>query len=160
MKLLTKANEEQLLDLFGNEAMRPYVKSTNGIEISVWPEFIDGRFNNGSALYIWAYHVRIDNNSNNIVKLESRYWRILDEKGNLQEVRGEGVVGQQPIIAPGASHQYSSGVHLKYPSGIMSGNYQMRHIASELENEGSGEVFSVEIPAFSLDVPTGKKVVN
>lgn len=129
-----------------------YVATTKGIEITVWPEFIDTKSNLSGELFIWAYHVRIDNNGPEPVKLVNRYWRIIDEKGIVQEVSGEGIIGEQPTIAPHSSHQYSSGVHLRYPSGIMTGHYQM-HL-------GSGEVFNAKIPTFSLDVPDVKKVIH
>jgi ApaG protein len=129
-----------------------YVETTRDIEITVWPEFIDNKSTIVGDLFIWAYHVRIDNKGENSVKLVSRYWRIIDEKGIVQEVAGEGVIGEQPNIEPHSSHQYSSGVHLRNSSGIMTGHYQMT-----LEN---GEVFNAKIPTFSLDVPNSKKVIN
>jgi len=129
-----------------------YVETTRDIEITVWPEFIDSKSNIVGDLFIWAYHVRIDNKGAEAVRLTNRYWRIVDEKGIVQEVNGEGIIGEQPNILPHTSHQYSSGVHLRYPSGIMTGHYQMR-----LEN---GEVFNVKIPAFSLDVPSINSVIN
>ncbi|MBM3580239.1 MAG: Co2+/Mg2+ efflux protein ApaG, partial [Alphaproteobacteria bacterium] len=104
-------------------------------------------------LFVWAYHVRIDNRGKDAAQLVNRYWRILDEKGVVQEVNGEGVVGEQPTIAPGGTYQYSSGIHLRYPSGIMSGRYEMRQV-------DGGAAFNVTIPSFSLDVPSIKHVVN
>lgn len=152
MTRLSKSNKvEDLLSLsFIN---KPYIATTENIQITVWPEFIDSKSSAMGDLFIWAYHVRIDNKSFDSVKLINRYWRIIDEKGIVQEVNGEGVVGEQPIIAPNSSYQYSSGVHLRYPSGIMAGQYQMKKI----EN---GEVFDVKIPTFSLDVPSVKSVIN
>ena len=96
--------------------------------------------------------MRLDNKKTESVKLTSRYWRIIDEQGVVQEVNGEGVVGEQPIIAAGASYQYSSGVHLRHPSGIMTGTYQMQ--------KNNLESFEVKIPTFSLDVPSVKSIIN
>jgi ApaG protein len=79
------------------------------------------------------------------VQLLTRHWRITDSNGNVQEVRGEGVVGEQPVLEPGSSFEYTSGTPLPTPSGIMVGTYQM---ASQ-----GGSRFDVEIPAFSLDSP-------
>jgi ApaG protein len=84
--------------------------------------------------------------------LVNRHWRIIDEQGLTQEVDGEGVVGEQPQIISGNAFQYSSGVHLRHPSGIMSGHYQMQ--------KENGEMFEAKIPAFSLDVPSIKTVIN
>lgn len=132
---------------------KSYFISTANIDIAVWPEFLDSKSSAVGDLFVWAYHVRIDNKSEDTVQLISRYWRIIDEQGVIQEVNGEGVIGEQPIIAPGGSYQYSSGVHLRYPSGIMTGKYQMKKITNNA-------VFDVVIPAFSLDVPTIRNVVN
>ena len=77
--------------------------------------------------------------------LRSRYWKITDGRGRIQEVRGAGVVGEQPTLAPGQSFEYTSGAPLPTPSGFMVGSYQMQ--ASD------GHLFNVEIPAFSLDSP-------
>ncbi len=96
-----------------------YILNTNDIEIKVRAEYVDSQYGALNNLYIWAYHVRIENKSDKIIQLISRYWRIIDEKGNIQEVNGEGVAGEKPILAPQANFSYSSGVHLKYPSVIM-----------------------------------------
>lgn len=132
---------------------KSYFAATADVEITVWPEFLDSKTSAVGDLFIWAYHVRIDNKSSDTIQLASRYWRIIDEQGIIQEVNGEGVIGEQPIIASGGTYQYSSGVHLRYPSGIMSGKYQMQKISNNT-------IFEVMIPAFSLDVPTIKNVVN
>ena len=104
--------------LIPNELLqqKPYVAITNDIEVSVWPEFVDNKISQIGELFIWAYHVRIKNKSTESIKLLSRYWRIVDECGNVQEIEGEGVVGEKPLILPSGAYQYSSGVHLKYPS--------------------------------------------
>jgi ApaG protein len=141
--------------LIPNELLqqKPYVAITNDIEVSVWPEFVDNKISQIGELFIWAYHVRIKNKSTESIKLLSRYWRIVDECGNVQEIEGEGVVGEKPLILPSGAYQYSSGVHLKYPSGIMSGKYRMEKILNK-------ETFEIKIPNFSLDIPSSKTVLN
>jgi ApaG protein len=89
--------------------------------------------------------VRIENNSKRAVQLKTRYWRITDSLGNVQEVRGDGVVGEQPVLDPGSSFEYTSGTPLNTPSGIMAGTYQMKPTG--------GDCFDVIIPTFSLDSP-------
>ena len=87
-----------------------------------------------------------------MVQLRSRHWRITDANGHTEEVRGAGVVGKQPVLKPGDTFSYTSGCPLSTSSGIMVGSYQMQNI--------EGELFSIAIPAFSLDVPDQQKVVN
>ena len=89
--------------------------------------------------------MQIENRGRNTVQLVTRHWRITDSSGNVQDVRGEGVVGEQPVLQPGESFEYTSGTPLPTPSGFMAGTYQM-------ENE-TGERMDVEVPAFSLDSP-------
>lgn len=151
---LAKSNkpaEEKVNNFFKTAINKPYVAITNDIQITVWPEFIDSKSSIVGDLFIWAYHVRIDNQSSEPIKLINRYWRIIDEKGLIQEVNGEGVIGEQPLIAPNGFYQYSSGVHLRYSSGIMNGKYQM---------EKNNELIDVKIPTFSLDVPNNQRVIN
>ena len=102
--------------------------------------------------YVWAYRVTIDNQSEEFVKLLSRYWHITDGTGRVEEVRGAGVVGEQPELNPGDSYQYTSGCPLSTPSGIMVGTYTMRN--------SRGEIFDIDIPAFSLDIPGKSRTVN
>lgn len=152
----TNKAEDQFSEFTQNLANKPYVTTSNNIQITVWPEFIDSKSSIIGDLFIWAYHVRIENKGLEPVKLLNRYWRIIDEKGIIQEVTGEGVVGEQPTIAPNGAYQYSSGVHLRYPSGIMTGYYQMRR----LDPASDGAIFDAKIPTFSLDVPSVKGVIN
>jgi ApaG protein len=152
MNRLSKSNKfDELLD--SSFAGKSYSAVTSDVYITVWPEFVDSKSSIIGDLFVWAYHVRIENKRNETIQLTKRYWRIIDEKGDVQEVNGEGVVGEQPIIAPGNSYQYSSGVHLRNPSGIMGGKYFMKKV-------GSDEILEVKIPTFSLDVPNLLNVVN
>ncbi|MEL0019646.1 MAG: Co2+/Mg2+ efflux protein ApaG [Rickettsiales bacterium] len=122
-----------------------YESVTRGIRVVVRPFYLDDQSAPDENHFVWAYHVEIVNDGNEQVQLRTRYWRITDAVGQVQEVRGPGVVGEQPVLGPGQAFEYTSGTPLPTPSGIMAGVYQM-------ESE-SGEVFDVEIPAFSLDSP-------
>jgi len=120
-----------------------YTETTNSISVSVRPVFLEEQSSAADNHYFWAYHVRIENQGEITVQLRSRYWRITDGGGRVQEVRGAGVVGEQPTLNPGDSFVYTSGTPRSTPSGIMVGSYQM-----EAEN---GDAFELAVPAFSLD---------
>jgi ApaG protein len=122
-----------------------YAQTTNGIEVSVTPIYLEDESRPEESHYFWAYRITISNNSDAAVKLLARYWRIVDGTGRVEEVHGEGVIGEQPLIKAGSSYQYTSGCPLATPHGIMSGHYTMRTADSEL--------MQVIIPAFSLDIP-------
>jgi ApaG protein len=125
-----------------------YSKITRAIQITVKPVYLDEQSAPADNYYVWAYKVRIENRGGETVTLKTRHWRITDSLGRLQEVKGPGVVGEQPCLKPGDSFEYTSGTPLATPSGIMVGAYQM---------EGAGgESFDVAIPAFSLDSPHQK----
>ena len=106
---------------------------------------MDDHSSHEESHYVWAYRVRIANEGSQAVKLLSRHWRITDGIGRTTEVRGTGVVGEQPVLQPGEAFEYTSGTPLSTPSGIMVGSYG-------LETDG-GEHIEVAIPAFSLDSP-------
>lgn len=129
-----------------------YRAITNGIEVSVEPYYLDDESEPEEHKYIWAYEVEIRNDSDIAVQLKTRYWKIVDSRGHVEEVRGAGVVGEQPIILPGESYEYSSGCPLTTDSGFMLGSYQM-------ERE-DGTLFDVAIPAFSLDLPDAIRSMN
>lgn len=128
-----------------------YRAITRQIEVSVEPFYLADRSTPEESRYFWAYRVTIENQSGDFVQLLSRYWHITDGTGRIEEVRGPGVVGEQPALDPGDSYQYTSGCPLSTPSGIMVGHYTMRN--------GRGEMFDIDIPAFSLDLP-GARVMN
>ncbi len=129
-----------------------YQAKTRNIEVTVKPIYLEDQSSPEESHYVWAYQVRIENQGGDTVQLLNRYWRIVDSLGRVQEVRGAGVVGEQPVLEPGESFEYTSGTPLPTPSGIMCGTYEM-------EGPG-GERFSVTIPTFSLDTPdaTAKKL--
>lgn len=122
-----------------------YSAVTHSIKVTVKPVYLEDQSSPGENHYVWAYHVRIENQGDATVQLRSRHWRITDALGRLQEVRGAGVVGEQPVLKPGEMFEYTSGTPLPTPSGIMTGTYEM-------EREG-GDRFDIKIPAFSLDSP-------
>jgi ApaG protein len=123
-----------------------YCETTAGITITVKPYYLEDQSAPEQSHYVWAYQVRIENNGSRTVQLRNRHWRITDSHGRTQEVRGAGVVGEQPVLRPGDSFEYTSGTPLPTPSGIMGGSYQM-------EASDNGERFEVRIPSFSLDSP-------
>jgi ApaG protein len=129
-----------------------YRAITRGIEVRVTPRFLEERSSPDKGQYFWAYTIEIVNRGSETVQLQSRHWRITDAMGRTQEVRGAGVVGEQPVLKPGQSFEYRSGVPLTTASGFMTGTYAM--ITTK------GERFDIEIPAFSLDSPGMGRTVN
>jgi ApaG protein len=129
-----------------------YKAVTRGIAVSVEPVYLEANSSPSSSQYFWAYHVTIENQGLETVQLLSRHWMITNARGELNEVKGPGVIGEQPILKPGESHQYTSGAPLNTSWGMMGGSYQM-------ESE-SGERFDIEIPTFSLDSPNQGAMVN
>lgn len=129
-----------------------YEQETSGLVVRVAPEFVAEHSAPQEGRFVWAYTIEIENQGEEAVQLLSRYWRITDENGIIQEVRGEGVIGQQPVIAPGASFRYSSAAPLAAPSGIMLGAYSMVR--------ADGERFEIAVPPFSLDSPYNGKRAN
>lgn len=153
MNRLSKSNkfDEAYQDsLIGQKT---YKATTCDISVTVWPEFVDNKTGVTGEIFIWAYQVLVENKREEAIQIIKRSWKIVDEKGNIQEVLGDGVVGEQPIILPNASYQYSSGVHLSNPSGIMSGKYFIKKIDDE-------KMLEIEIPHFSLDVPSLQGTIN
>jgi len=129
-----------------------YRAVTRKIEVTVKPRFMPERSSVEKNYFFWAYTIEIANQGDEAVQLKTRHWRITDALGRVQEVRGAGVVGEEPLIEPGASFEYTSGVPLTMPSGFMTGTYSMI--------SASGERFDIEIPAFSLDSPDGNRTIN
>ena len=130
-----------------------YRATTFDIEVTAEPFYLEDRSDPDDSHYLWAYRITIANKSDQMVKLIARHWQITDARGKVETVDGEGVVGEKPEIEPGDSYQYTSGCPLDTPSGFMVGRYEMR--------TEDGAVFSVDIPAFSLDAPQAMpRVVN
>jgi ApaG protein len=122
-----------------------YTETTRSITITVKPFYLEQHSSPADDRYVWAYQVTIANGGNEVVKLQNRHWRITDSAGRQQEVRGPGVVGEQPVLKPGESFEYTSSCPLPTPSGMMVGDYEM--------TTESGDSFLARVPAFSLDSP-------
>jgi ApaG protein len=129
-----------------------YQSVTRNIEVTVKPEYLADRSSPATGEYFWAYTIEITNRGTETVQLRTRHWRITDGAGRRQEVRGPGVVGKEPVLKPGDSFEYTSGVPLPTPSGFMTGSYGMV--------TADGERFDIAIPTFSLDGPETKRTLN
>ena len=129
-----------------------YTKTTKKISITVSPYFLEDQSDPDDLHFVWAYQVTINNLSKNVVQLKNRYWKIIDSNGTKQEVKGEGVIGEQPVLNPGEKFEYTSGTPLTTPSGFMEGSYEM-----EIKN---GSIFKALIPQFSLDSPFTSNKLN
>ena|SRR5579863_10224901 len=129
-----------------------YSTITQNIQITVETEFVPERSDADEATFFWAYTIEIANQGAHTVQLTARHWKITDAKGRLEEVKGPGVVGEQPVLKPGESFRYTSGCPLSTSSGIMTGTYRMVTDA--------GEVFDAMIPVFSLDSPYEARVLH
>jgi ApaG protein len=129
-----------------------YTATTRSIRVSVEPFYVEEQSAPADQRWVFGYRVTIANEGARTVRLLSRYWRITDARGTVAEVRGDGVVGEQPSLAPGATFSYTSGAPLPTPSGIMLGSYQMV--------DDTGRNFDVNIPAFSLDAPEARRALN
>lgn len=125
----------------------PHVAVTRDVTVRVAVSFLAEQSAPDQGRWFWSYHVRIENRSDATVQLLARHWRIVDGRGNVHEVRGQGVVGDMPVIEPGDSYDYVSGCPLDTAAGSMSGHY-------DLVDE-AGEPFQVEIPKFTLLSPVG-----
>lgn len=129
-----------------------YQATTRGITVSVTPAFLEAQSDPDNGRWVWAYTIAIENEGTETVQLRSRHWQITDASGRLEEVRGPGVVGEEPVISPGDSFTYTSGCPLQTPSGFMRGSYRM-------ERE-DGTSFDIAIPPFPLDLPAKSRVLN
>ncbi|MBG56455.1 MAG: Co2+/Mg2+ efflux protein ApaG [Deltaproteobacteria bacterium] len=121
------------------------VTMTEGIQVQVESFYLDSHSKPEENLYVFAYHISLKNLSKRTVQLMSRHWIITDSSGEINEVKGDGVVGEQPVLEPDEEYEYTSGSHLKSPVGTMHGTYRM--------TSKDGEEFDVAIPCFTLSVP-------
>ena len=126
---------------------------TRDLRVTVRSFFLVDQSDPEEGRYVWAYRVRIANEGRDTVQLLKRSWHITDGQGRTQQVHGDGVVGEQPVLEPGEVFEYTSGTPLATPSGFMRGAYHMVVAAT-------GEPFDAEIPAFSLDSPHGRGALN
>jgi len=131
---------------------KAYEAETRGVVVRVRPSYLAGQSDPQSGRWVWAYQVEILNLSGATIQLMARRWEITDGHGRVEEVRGPGVVGEQPHIASGDSYSYASGCPLGTSSGVMEGSYSML--------DDRGRMFEVALPAFSLDVPGPRPTYN
>jgi ApaG protein len=129
-----------------------YRAVTRDIEVTVEPNFLPEKSSAENGRYFWSYTIVITNSGDQTVQLRNRYWIITDASGRQEHVRGEGVIGEQPVLTPGKRFEYTAGVPLATASGFMVGTYEME--------SASGERFEIDVPAFSLDCPEGRRVLN
>jgi ApaG protein len=129
-----------------------YEARTRGVVVRVSPSYLPGQSEPEKSRWVWAYTIEIENLGDRTLKLISRRWLITDGQGRTQEVKGLGVVGEQPVLKPGESFRYTSGCPLSTPTGMMVGSYLMAPV--------DGESFEAEIPAFSLDLPGARATLN
>ncbi|MFG1373028.1 Co2+/Mg2+ efflux protein ApaG [Xanthobacter oligotrophicus] len=129
-----------------------YRAITRNIQVTATPRYVAERSEADQGRHFWAYTVEVANLGQETVQLKGRHWVITDANGHTEEVHGAGVVGEEPTLPPGGRFEYTSGVPLNTSTGIMSGHYEML--------ADNGETFSIEIPAFSLDVPDVRRVLN
>jgi ApaG protein len=122
-----------------------FTKTTRHIKVTASPNFLAEHSEPHDGHYVWSYTIHLENFGDKQVQLLNRHWKITDAQGITQEVRGQGVIGEQPVLKPGDVFEYTSGTALKSPSGVMLGEYEM--VTTD------GERFEVEVPAFSLDSP-------
>lgn len=127
------------------KALFPHSATTRGVTVRVSVSFLPEQSEPAKGRWFWAYHIRLENEGNQAVQLISRHWTITDGRGGRHEVRGEGVVGEQPVIEPGQSYDYVSGCPLHTPIGAMEGSY---HMVAE-----DGSSFEAAIPRFPLVGP-------
>ena len=129
-----------------------YTATTRNITVRVQPQFLAEQSDPVSDRYVWLYTINIENGGTEAVQLLNRHWIITNAVGHVEEVQGPGVIGEQPVLQPGDSFQYTSGCPLRTPSGMMVGTYEM---------VGPGdERFDIDIPAFSLDSPHQVRQLN
>jgi ApaG protein len=129
-----------------------FEQRTKDVIVRVEPEFLEEQSSVSDSRFIWAYTVEIDNRGKHDLQVTGRFWQIADSRGQVQEVRGAGVVGEQPTIKSGEVFRYTSGAPLTAPSGMMRGTYSVQ--------SPDGESYDIDIPAFVLDSPHEGLVLN
>ena len=129
-----------------------FERKTRDVVVRVEPDFLAEQSSPSEGRFIWAYTVEIENQSDTDLQVVERFWQIADSHGMVHEVRGEGVVGEKPVVKPGETFRYTSGAPLSAPSGMMLGTYSLQ--------SPNGEQFAVDIPPFALDSPLGSRIVH
>lgn len=121
------------------------MKEKNKIIVEAKPHFIEEQSLPDEGRYVFAYTITITNAGESAAKLLTRHWLIIDANGKVQEVQGDGVIGEQPYLRPGESFRYTSGAMIETPVGIMQGTYTLRN--------DEGDCFNAPIPRFTLSIP-------
>ena len=134
-----------MANLSSKMSMTKYEQRTDDVVVRVAPEFLAEQSNPSDSRFIWAYTVEIHNQSDHDLTVMERFWQIADSRGQVQEVRGAGVVGETPIVRSGETFRYTSGAPLTAPSGMMRGSYTVQ--------DEKGESFDIVVPTFLLDSP-------
>ncbi len=129
-----------------------YEQRTKDVIVRVEPEYLADQSSPADSRFIWAYTVEIDNQGAKDLTVTERFWQIADSRGQVQEVRGAGVVGEKPVVRPGEIFRYTSGAPLTAPSGMMRGTYKVE--------DTDGESYDIDIPTFLLDSPHEGLVLN
>lgn len=129
-----------------------YSQTTNDVKVTVQPVYLEDQSNPDDNHFMWAYYIRIENKGEERIQLLNRYWEIVEANGQTHEVHGPGVVGEQPVMEPGQTFEYTSGTPLKTSSGFMMGSYEM--------TTEKGDYFDVTVPAFSLDAPFEPRILQ
>ena len=132
--------------------MNQYEQRTGDVIVRVEPDYLHDQSSPSESRFIWAYTVEIENQTDEDLTVVERFWQIADSRGQVQQVRGAGVVGEQPVVRPGETFRYTSGAPLSAPSGMMLGNYSMQ--------TPEGKRFDVDIPPFLLDSPHEGLILN
>ena len=127
------------------KALFPHAETTRGVTVRVSVSYLPEQSEPTRGRWFWAYHIRLENAGDRTVQLLSRHWIITDGRGARHTVEGEGVVGEQPVVAAGASYDYVSGCPLATPTGAIQGSYRMV--------DEAGATFDVAIPKFALHAP-------
>lgn len=132
--------------------MNTFERRTHDVIVRVESDYLDDQSSPSESRFIWAYTVEIENQTDKDLTVVERHWQIADSRGQVQNVRGAGVVGEQPVVKPGETFRYTSGAPLSAPSGMMLGNYSMQ--------TPEGDRFDVDIPPFLLDSPHEGLIFN
>jgi len=149
---VSESEKNREANLHSETSAAQYEQRTEDVIVRVAPEFLAEQSNPSDSRFIWAYTVEIDNQSDHDLTVMERFWQIADSRGQVQEVRGAGVVGETPVVRSGETFRYTSGAPLTAPSGMMSGSYTVQ--------DETGTSFDIVVPTFLLDSPHEGHVLN
>ena len=151
---LINFDTSQIIDLetISNFPKESYSAITRDVFISVFPEFIFNKIIKDVEIFVWAYHIKIDNKRDEPIRLLEREWKVIDENGSVQESSENDFPEEEKVVKPHRSLSYTRVIHLASPSGIMSGSYRIK--------KSDGEIIEAKVPSFSLDSENQNSVVN